>query len=228
MRILVVEEHDLIGDIIRKSLELDGYSVTVCSSIPDGACHAATFDYDLIVFDPQDTDLADSTIYLEFAMVTAGMTMLFLTRDPLACPTPANQDESRNYLVLPFSPTELKHRVKSLLGARRPASTLAYADVSLNLVTWQATQAGRTLELSSCELILLEHFLRHPCQIVEASTLMNRLWSRPQEHSRLLLSTLVSQLQAKLEAGDAPPLVRRVGFDVYECREVPASESARG
>ncbi len=158
MKVLVVEEHDLIAEIIQKSLELDGYAVTLCGSIVDGARHAATLDYDLAVFDPQDADLTGSRLYLDFARVTSGMRML-----PLRGYGPdgaSAKDDSRSHLPKPFSPTEFRERVRSLLSARRPKTEFAYADASLNPVTRKATRAGRHLDLSSGEFSILEHFIR--------------------------------------------------------------------
>src|SRR5215468_11067833 len=56
------------------------------------------------------------------------------------------------------------------------AQVLTFGDLHMDTATRQVTRAGRLIELTATEYQLLELFMRHPRQILDRQTILNRVW----------------------------------------------------
>jgi two-component system, OmpR family, response regulator MprA len=109
-----------------------------------------------------------------------------------------------DYLVKPFAMQELVARVRALTRRGRAAEELlAYADVTLDLVTRTATRSGRPLELTGREAALLELLLRESGRIVTRARALDEIWGGAAEPN--VVDRYITRLRRKL--GD-PPLIR--------------------
>jgi two-component system response regulator MprA len=116
-----------------------------------------------------------------------------------------------DYVVKPFETEELLARVRALLRrGRTPESTLAFADLTLEVEQRRATRAGRQLPLSAREADLLELLLRNQRRVVSRDQAIAQIWGGD-AHANVV-DRYVSNLRRKL--GDPPLIetVRGVGF----------------
>ncbi|MGH2741251.1 MAG: response regulator transcription factor [Thermoleophilaceae bacterium] len=128
-----------------------------------------------------------------------------------------------DYLVKPFALEELLARVRALLrraapdaGQRRP---LRYADLALDPVSHEVGRAGRAIELTRTEFLLLELFLRHPRQVLTRSVIFENVWGYdfgPRSNS---LEVYMGYLRRKTEASGEPRLLHTVRGVGYVLRE---------
>ena len=84
-----------------------------------------------------------------------------------------------DYVTKPFSPRELKARVKAVLRRRAPESALEVLEVGpmrLDPVTHRATVAGNTLDLGPTEFRLLRFFLARPERVHTRAQLLDQVW----------------------------------------------------
>jgi two-component system response regulator MprA len=124
-----------------------------------------------------------------------------------------------DYLVKPFALRELMARVRALLRRQAPegagGEALAYADLRLDPVTYEAFRGERMLTLTRTEFQLLELFLRHPRQVLTRSVIFEHVWGYDFGASSNSLGVYIGYLRRKTEAGDEPRLlhtVRGVGY----------------
>jgi two-component system response regulator MprA len=121
-----------------------------------------------------------------------------------------------DYLAKPFELDELLARVRALLRraamnvARPGEDVLVFDDLSMNTVTREVVRAGRALELTRTEYMLLELFLTHPRQVLTREQILETVWGFDFEPASNSLDVYVMYLRRKTEAGGLPRLVHTV------------------
>jgi len=84
-----------------------------------------------------------------------------------------------DYVTKPFSPRELKARIKSVLRRRAPEAaqeTLAVGPLKLDPVTHRVTVDGRTVPMGPTEFKLLRFLLARPERVHSRTQLLDQVW----------------------------------------------------
>ena len=120
-------------------------------------------------------------------------------------------------LVVPWYPEELAARLRHLLAVRgTPAGpeVLERGGLTINLETYQATVAGRTLDLTFMEYELLRFFATNPGRVLTRETLLSRVWGYEYYGGARTVDVHVRRLRAKLGEEHAHLIhtVRSVGY----------------
>lgn len=128
-----------------------------------------------------------------------------------------------DFLITPFHPRELEARLKHLLwragrGAR--PELVSYGPIELNLETYQAVVAGRTLDLTFMEYELLRFLTSNPGRVFTRETLLNRVWGYEYYGGARTVDVHVRRLRAKLgeEHSNLIQTVRSVGYKLGQSR----------
>ena len=105
-----------------------------------------------------------------------------------------------DYLVKPFSLSELQARVRALLrrGTGMAAPTLQHGDLSFDTVARTASVGNRSLSLSLHEAGVLEVLLRRFGRVVSKEQLVEQLYSYDKEVSHNAIEVYVHRLRRKL------------------------------
>jgi two-component system response regulator MprA len=210
--ILVVDDDAPIRRMLDRTLSAVGY---VVESAADGGAALAAVERsapDLIVLDVSMPGLDGLAVCRRLRARGLATPVLLLTaRDGLHDRVEGLDAGADDYVVKPFETEELLARVRALLRrGRPPESTLAFADVTLEMEQRRATRGGRALSLSAREADLLELFLRNPRRVVSRDQAITQIWGGD-AHANVV-DRYVSNLRRKL--GDPPLIetVRGVGF----------------
>ncbi|XP_029341141.1 uncharacterized protein LOC107884559 [Acyrthosiphon pisum] len=142
MRILVVEDDIGTGDYLKKGLGEAGYSVDLARNGTDGLFRALEQDYDAIVLDVMLPGL-DGWQIIEVLRKKSDVPILFLTaRDGVQDRIHGLELGADDYLIKPFSFTELVLRLRTLLrrGPAREADHYAIADLQLDVLRRRAVR----------------------------------------------------------------------------------------
>ncbi|MYA44083.1 MAG: response regulator [Gemmatimonadetes bacterium] len=109
-----------------------------------------------------------------------------------------------DYIVKPFSPTELVARVRAALRGRSGPDTFVLGELSVNYGKRRVTLAGRRVSLTATEFELLRVLSRDAGRVVTTRTVLRRVWGRNESSNNSRVRTAVKQLRAKLgdDAGD--------------------------
>lgn len=96
------------------------------------------------------------------------------------------------------------------------AQVLTFGDLHVNTTTRKVTRAGRQIELTATEYTLLELFMRHPRQILDRQTILNRVWGYSFLGETNIIEVYVRYLREKIEDAPSSPrlilTVRGIGY----------------
>ncbi|MFC4784612.1 response regulator transcription factor [Nocardioides sp. MAHUQ-72] len=228
-RVLVVDDDKAVRESLRRSLEFNGYAVSLAA---DGAealaglsSPAAGAAPDVVVMDVMMPRL--DGIETTKALRAAGndVPILVLTaRDAVGDRVEGLDAGADDYLTKPFALQELLARLRALLRRAVPREDeaedkLAFSDLSMDVATREVRRGDRLVELTRTEFTLLEMFLRRPRRVLERSFILEEVWGYDFPTTANSLEVYVGYLRRKTEAEGEPRLihtVRGVGYVLKE------------
>jgi DNA-binding response OmpR family regulator len=210
MRVLVVEDFEVLAATIGTGLRREGMAVDVVLDGSDALEHLAVTRYDVVVLDRDLPGVHGDEVCRQIVAGRSQGRVLMLT----AASTVRERVDglglgADDYLPKPFDFAELVARVRAL-GRRSAAAVppaLEAGDVTLDPSRRVAFRAGRRLELSPKEFAVLECLLASAGRVVPAEELLERAWDEAADPFTTAVKTTVRRLRAKL--GD-PPVIHTV------------------
>ena len=133
-------------------------------------------------------------------------------------------DLFEDFCLTPFHPAEVEARLRHLFvratGSPAAGETVAYADLALNLETYQATIEGRPLDLTYMEYELLKFLAQSPGKVFTRETLLSRVWGYEYFGGARTVDVHIRRLRAKLgeEHANLIQTVRSVGYRFGQSR----------
>jgi two-component system, OmpR family, alkaline phosphatase synthesis response regulator PhoP len=138
------------------------------------------------------------------------------------------EDLFDDFCLAPFHPKEVEARMRHLFwrsgkGAR--PEIIEYADLVLNLETYQAALNGKPLDLTYMEYELLKFFATHSGKVFTREQLLSRVWGYEYYGGARTVDVHVRRLRAKLGEEHAGLIhtVRSVGYRFGQARLLPSS-----
>lgn len=138
-----------------------------------------------------------------------------------------------DYLPKPFNPRELLARMRAVLrrqerGLDQPAPVLRVQEMELDVAARKAVRAGRNLELTDVEFLLLEAFMRSPGQVLSREELSQKVLERDFDPLDRSLDMHVSRLRRKLshegETEECVKTIRGTGYQLVLNRSLKNEE----
>ena len=124
-----------------------------------------------------------------------------------------------DYVVKPFSPTELAARIRAALRRRAAAEPLepyVHGDLTMDFIQRRATLGGQVVRLVALEYRLLAELAAHAGQVLTYERLLERVWGRRGSGDLRPMRPVVGRLRRKLgDDADHPAYVfnePRVGY----------------
>lgn len=222
MRLLIVEDDLALSDVLAFTMRRAGFDVV---TVYDGLAGLAAWEQhapDLVILDLNLPRLDGLTVCRRIR--AQGST-------PIIMLTVAGSDEAvvagletgaDDYVVKPFSPTQLVARVRSVLrrsGATPTAGVLEAAGLTLDRSRNEAQRLGQApVRLTPLETRLLETLLINAGHVLSSDALISAVWGA-EGADRTMLKQLVYRLRAKIEPDPAnPSLVETVPGIGYALR----------
>jgi DNA-binding response OmpR family regulator len=226
MRLLLIEDSDRLRSTLGRGLRKAGYAVDLAKDGREGLWLATENNYDLIVLDLMLPEIDGLTVLSTLRERGKGSHVLILSaKDRVEDRIEGLKRGADDYLVKPFSFSELSARVRALLRRGRTDRVLRMklADLEMDLVTRRVTRAKAVIGLTTREFELLEHLLRHAGHVVTRDMLAADVWgvsvdsrSTPMDN---LIDVQIARLRKKLDDPFERRLlhtVRGVGFVLAE------------
>lgn len=197
MRILIAEDDAALAGFVRKGLEAEHYAVDVSADGEQARALASEFDYDLVVLDLNLPRLDGVAILKDVRSRKPDLPILILTargrvEDRVQCLDGGADD----YLVKPFSFSELSARIRALLRrSRLPSeSVLKVEDLKLDRIERRVTRGIRAIELTSKEFALLEYLMRNAGRRVTRAMIIEHVWNLSFDSSTNLVDVYINYL----------------------------------
>jgi DNA-binding response OmpR family regulator/HPt (histidine-containing phosphotransfer) domain-containing protein len=207
MRILLVEDDELIIGVLEKALTQQNYSLDTATNGQVGWELVATYRYDLIILDIGLPKLNGIEFCQRLRAQHYPVAVLLLTARNSSNDKILGLDAGADdYVVKPFELLELLARIRVLLRrASLPQITvLEWGSLRLDPGARIATYNEQTLTLTPKEYRLLELFLRNPQRVFSRNDILNHLWSSEASPGEDTVTVHIKDLRRKLKQVGAP------------------------
>ena len=213
MKILVVDDEDLLVKGIRFNLQNEGYEVITGSNGLEAIQAVQTQNPDLVVLDvmmPEMDGLTACSKIREFSDV------------PIIMLTAKTDDMDKllgfdhgvdDYLTKPFNILELKARIRALLrrsgayssNTAAPVNELTIGSITLDLDARNAYRAGTLVDLTAKEFDVIEYLMHNPNRVYSREALLDTIWAYEYRSDIRTVDVHIRRLREKLEENPAEP-----------------------
>jgi two-component system OmpR family response regulator len=200
MRLLLIEDDDILGEGLRDFLAVDGHRVDWCRTLQQVAAHEGE-PYDALLVDWQLPD-GSGLDWLRGRRRRGDATpaLMLTARDLLDDRVRGLDSGADDYLVKPFAPEELAARLRAV--SRRIAGSAdtrrRFGEVEVDLVAHAVRVSGQRVELTSREWAILEALLLRPGRIVSKADLERLVLGFAAEWASNAVEVHVAALRRKL------------------------------
>jgi DNA-binding response OmpR family regulator len=217
MRVLVVEDHEMLATAIVAGLRREGMAVDPARHGQEALDRLGGTRYDVVVLDRDLPVVHGDEVCRRIVADGSGSRVLMLT----AAGTVRDKVDglglgADDYLAKPFDFAELVARVRALARRAAPAvpPVLENGDLSLDPGRHAAFRGGRRLDLSPKEFALLECLLAAAGRVVSAEELLDRVWDEAADPFTTAVKTTIRRLRGKLGEPPVIETVREAGYRI--------------
>lgn len=229
MRILVIEDDELIANPLAKLLTDQHYAVDVACDGEAGWELAEALTYDLIVLDVILPKLDGINLCRQMRSHGIQSPIILLTSQDNSTNKVVGLDAGADdYVTKPFDFQELLARIRALLrrGSSALPPLLEWENLRLDPSICEVTYNSKLLHLTPKEYSLLELFLRNPHRIFSCSAIIDHLWSFEEPPGEDTVRTHLKGLRMKLrKAGVANEPIETVYGIGYRLRGAQKQKS---
>ncbi|EKQ66922.1 response regulator with CheY-like receiver domain and winged-helix DNA-binding domain [Leptolyngbyaceae cyanobacterium JSC-12] len=234
MRILLVDDDELLAQTLAHNLTSQHYAVDLTTDGEMGWDYAQAANYDLIVLDVNLPKLDGIRLCQRLRQTGYRKPILLLTAKGASSDKVLGLDAGADdYVVKPCTVEELGARVRALLRRQQPTGSpiLEWGALRLNPSTCEVMYGAQEISLSAKEYSLLEMFLRQPQRIFSSSLILEHLWGFEDAPSEETVRTHIKRLRRKLKLAGAEDLIETVYGMGYRLNpltpQAPSVERAR-
>ena len=207
-RILVVEDEPSIAFALEADLRTEGYGVTVTSTGDEALRLARDESFDLILLDVMlpGTDGFDVCRSLRRRADRTPIIML-TAKAGEAEKVMGLELGADDYVTKPFSPRELRARIKAALrrGGDADPDTFHFGDVDIDFARCEVRRGGKAVDLSALEFKLLTAFVRSRGRVLTRDQLLDAAWGDGVALNDRVVDNHIVSLRRKLEPEPARP-----------------------
>lgn len=219
-RIFVIEDDENIQEIVKLSLESNGYKVTLFDNAIDAIIAIHDETPDLAIFDVMLPQMDGITAVKKIRETNTQMPILILSAKDSEIDKIHGLDSGcDDYMTKPFGVLELCARVRTLLRRVQPKTNqLKTATLSINKSTHIVMKRGQQIDLTHKEYQLLLYLMENKNRVVERDELLNNIWGYDFIGESRALDVHIRSLRKKLQDdGDKYiKTVRSVGYRFVE------------
>jgi DNA-binding response OmpR family regulator len=219
-RVLVAEDEAALAFGLKLDLEAEGYRVETAADGELAYQRAATGDFDLILLDlmlPKKDGLEVLRALRRAGVKT--QVIILTARAQEAEKILGLETGADDYITKPFSPRELRARVRAALRRTAPApetSTYPFGDVEVDFTRHEVRRGGTPVELTPIEFNLLAAFCRNRGRALTREQLLDLAWGRGIAVTERVVDSHVVRVRKAVEADPSNPQfivsVRGVGY----------------
>jgi two-component system response regulator MprA len=218
MRILIVEDDRDVADYIRRELQDEGNSVSVCHDGASGLRAAELTAFDIIILDVMLPFMDGLEVTRRLRREKIQTPILLLTaRDAPEEIVRGLDSGADDYLTKPFSFDVLLARIRvRTRTSNAPGQRLRYADLTLDLDKRESSRGKRQILLTRTEFSILECLIRAAGRVVPRDSLIEEVWGE-RDVTYNNLEVFIRFLRAKVDGEGQAKLIhteRGIGYSL--------------
>jgi two-component system, OmpR family, phosphate regulon response regulator PhoB len=214
--ILVVEDEDALATLLQYNLDKEGYRVTVATDGEEALMLTSERPPDLVLLDWMLPKVSGVEVCrrLRARPETRNLPIVMLTaRGEESDRVRGLETGADDYVVKPFSMTELSARIRAVLRRIRPAladDRLAHGDVVIDRVAHRVRRADREVHLGPTEFRLLDYLMQHPRRVFSREQLLDAVWGSDVYVEARTVDVHIGRLRKALNRDDEIDPIRTV------------------
>ncbi|HZS83200.1 MAG TPA: phosphate regulon transcriptional regulator PhoB [Stellaceae bacterium] len=214
--VLIVEDEAALVTMLRYNLEKEGFAVCEAGDGEEALLQIAERKPDLVLLDWMLPLVSGIEVCrrIRRAPHSRSLPVIMLTaRGEEGDRVRGLDSGADDYIVKPFSPSELIARLRAVMRRARPAAgeeVLRFADVAMNLAQHRVTRGGRPIHLGPTEFRLLRFLMQHPGRVFSREQLLDQVWGHDVYVEPRTVDVHIRRLRKALNEEAASDLVRTV------------------
>ena len=217
--VLLIEDDDSIGRLVRSYLERNGYRVVWVRSGEEGMIELGRHGVRIVVLDIGLPGIDGFDVCKKIRARSSVPIVMLTARDEEPDRVAGLEVGADDYLTKPFSPRELAARLKAVLrrteGGSR-AEVLALGDVVVKRGEREVTVSGAPVELTVKEFDLLAWLVEHAGIVFSREQLLDRVWGISYLGGTRTVDVHVAQVRRKIGRPELIRTVRGAGYKAVE------------
>lgn len=218
MKLLVVEDEEMLLNIVAKGLKRCGYAVDKAADGEEALELFSLNEYDLVVLDLNLPGIDGMEVLRQIRMENTLVKVIILSaRSDIEDRISGLDDGANDYLVKPFDFKELEARIRCLL--RQPVimqeTEIQIKDVTVNTSKKNVTIKLQPLELTKKEYGILEYLVLHKNSIISAESLIEHVWDSEVDMFSNTFKFHMSSLKKKMAELTPTEIIRNIRGQGY-------------
>ncbi|MEK9662796.1 MAG: phosphate regulon transcriptional regulator PhoB [Alphaproteobacteria bacterium] len=214
--ILIVEDEAALVELLTYNLQKAGFRTAVARDGDEAMLAVEETRPDLVLLDWM-------LPYVSGIEICRRLRRDIDTRDlPIILLTARSEEDDRvrgleagadDYVVKPFSPSELIARVRAVMRRTRPAfdkDVLAYSDIIMDTATHRVTRSDQPIDLGPTEYRLLRFLLEHPGRVYSREQLLDSVWGQDAYIEPRTVDVHIRRLRKAMNLPGLPDIIRTV------------------
>jgi two-component system phosphate regulon response regulator PhoB len=217
--VLVIEDEESLATLLQYNLEKEGYRVRLSADGEEALMMIEEKQPDIVVLDWMLPKVSGIEVCRRIRQrtVTRNLPIIMLTARVEESDRIRGLDTGADdYVVKPFSMTELCARLRAVLRRIRPGlaeDRVRAGDIVIDRVAHRVKRAGEEIHLGPTEFRLLDYFMQHPGRVFSREQLLNAVWGSDVYVETRTVDVHIGRLRRAL-GGDGDPIrtVRSAGY----------------
>ena len=221
MKVLIVDDEELIRNIIREYCQNEGYMTDEAENGIEAIEKVKTSDYDIIILDLMMPKLDGYSSYREIKSIKNIPTIVLSARSEEADKLLGFDLGVDDYMTKPFSPKELMARIKAVLKRNKKEETdvFSYKGLKLDKIGHSVTINDKEIALTPKEYNLLLYFIDNKNVALSREQLLKKIWGFDFFGDDRTVDTHIKMLRNNLgEYRNLIKTVRAVGY-IFEIKD---------
>ena len=214
--VLVVEDEDSLATLLQYNLQKEGYDVALAGDGEEALLLVDERLPDLIVLDWMLPKISGIEVCrrLRQRNETRNVPIIMLTARGEESDRVRGLDTGADdYLVKPFSMTELTARIRAVLRRLRPGlaeDRVRRGDILIDRVAHRVKRSGQEVHLGPTEFRLLDYLMQHPGRVFSREQLLDAVWGSDVYVEARTVDVHIGRLRKALGVSDTDDPIRTV------------------
>src|SRR5580658_5229779 len=221
--VLVIEDEDALSALLQYNLDKEGYNVTIAADGEEALLQIDEQLPDLVVLDWMLPKVSGVEVCrrLRTRAETRNLPIIMLTARGEESDRIRGLDTGADdYIVKPFSMSELAARIRAVLRRIRPGladDRLHHGDIVVDRAAHRVRRANQEIHLGPTEFRLLDYLMQHPGRVFSREQLLDAVWGSDVYVEARTVDVHIGRLRKALNhGGDGDPIrtVRSAGYSL--------------